>query len=67
MLKINNKNTRTTSDFVLVFLLLPLNIFHTFSAVSIVDFEQASISWASTLFQRFPVFCTYCVRLTKSH
>ena len=28
-----------------MFLLLTLNIFHTFSSVSIVDFEQANVSW----------------------
>ena len=30
MFKVNNKNTRTTYDVILVFLLLTLNIFHTF-------------------------------------
>ena len=33
------------NDVVLVFLLLTLNIFHTFSSVSIVDFEQVDVSW----------------------
>ena len=32
------------SDVVLVFLLLTLNIFHTFLSVSIVDFEQVNVS-----------------------
>ena len=40
MLKFNNKNTRTTS-----FLLLTLNIFHTFSRVSVVDIEQVNVSY----------------------
>ena len=26
-------------------MILTLNIFHTFSSVSIVDFEQANVSW----------------------
>ena len=33
------------SDVVLVFLLLILNIFHTFFSVSIVDFEQVNVCW----------------------
>ena len=33
------------TDVVLVFLLLTLNIFHNFSNVSIVDFEQVNITW----------------------
>ena len=32
-------------DVVLVILLLTLNIFRTFSSVSIVDFEQANQNW----------------------
>ena len=35
MFRVNNENTRTTS----------VNIFHTFSSVFIVDFEQVSVSW----------------------
>ena len=35
MFKVNNKNTKTTSN----------DIFHTFSSVSIVDFEQLNVSW----------------------
>ena len=31
-----------------VFLLLTLNIFHTFSSASIVDSEQVNVSWAET-------------------
>ena len=34
-----------TIDVVLVPLLLTLNISHTFSKVSIVDFEQVSVCW----------------------
>ena len=49
MFKVNNKNTKTTSnnviDVVLVFFLLTLNIFRIFSSVSIVDFEQVNVSW----------------------
>ena len=46
MFKVNNKNTRTTFiDVFLVFLLVTLNIFHTFSSISIVDFEQVNVSW----------------------
>ena len=51
MFKVNNKNTRTTSnDVVLMFLLLTFNIFHTFSSVSIVDFEQVNVTWAFSYF-----------------
>ena len=45
MFKVNIKNIRTTSDVVLVFLMLTLNIFHTFFSVSLVDFEQVNVSW----------------------
>ena len=48
--KCNDKNTRTTSlNVVLVFLLLTLNIFHFFSSVSIVDFEQVIVSWDESI------------------
>ena len=43
MFEVNSKNTRTTLN-VVVFLLLTLEIFHTFSSVSVVDFEQISVS-----------------------
>ena len=44
------KDQHDVIDFVLVFLLLTLNIFHTFfSSVSIVDFEQVNISWETLL------------------
>ena len=39
MFKINIKDSRTTPGVVLVSLMLTLNIFHTFSSVSIVNFE----------------------------
>ena len=50
MFKVNNKNTRTTSVTTSVasfccFLFWTLNIFHTFSRFSIVDFEQVNLSW----------------------
>ena len=32
-----------------MFLLLTLNIFHTFSTVFIVDFEQVNVSWVLTM------------------
>ena len=50
----NNRNTRkrfeicpklTINDVVLTFLLLTLNIFHTFSSASIAHFEQVNIRW----------------------
>ena len=44
MFKVNFKNTRTTSDIVLVLLLLTLNMFSTFSSVPIVEFEQVNVS-----------------------
>ena len=34
---------------VLVFLLLTLNIFHTFFSVSMVDYEQVNVWWVWTL------------------
>ena len=39
MLKVSNKK---------MFLLLTLNIFHTFSNVSLVDLEQVNDSWVTT-------------------
>ena len=41
MFKVNNKDN---IDAVLMLLLLTLNIFHTFFAVSIVDFEQVNFN-----------------------
>ena len=49
MFKVNNTNTPKkvfcVNDVVLVFLQLTLNMFRTFSSVSIVDFEQVNVSW----------------------
>ena len=36
---------QTKNDVVLMFLLLTLNIFHTFSTVILVDIEQVNVSW----------------------
>ena len=52
MFTVNHKNTskltiklqNDTTDVVLVFLLLTLNIFHTFSSLSIVDFDQLNVN-----------------------
>ena len=43
--KLAIKHQNDVTDVVLVFLLLTLNIFHKFSNVSIVDFEQVNITW----------------------
>ena len=49
----NNRNTeKNVNDIVVVFLLLTLNVFHTFFSVSIVDFEQVSICWVC--YEKFP-------------
>ena len=40
MFKVNNKDTKTTADVLLVSLLLTLNIFQASSIVSTVNFEQ---------------------------
>ena len=37
-------------DVSLIFLLLTLNIFHTFSSVCIVGFEQVNVSWDVVFF-----------------
>ena len=42
MFKVSNKNV---IDVILVFLLLTLNICHTFFSVSVIYFEQANVSW----------------------
>ena len=45
-IKTLEKGVKHVDDVVLLFLLLTLNIFHTFfSGVSIVDFEQVNVSW----------------------
>ena len=49
MFKVNNIDTRTTPDVVLVSLLLTLNIFHTLSSVPIVNFEHVNAYWAYCL------------------
>ena len=57
MFKVNKKKQqRNDFDVVLVFLLLTLNIFHNFSYVSTVHFEQVNVSWViskNTLYQFF--------------
>ena len=45
MFKADNKDT---NGVVLVSLLLTLNIFHTFSSVSIVNFEQVNTGWVNS-------------------
>ena len=49
MFKVNNKDTRTTSndvsDVVLVSLLLTWTYFTRFSSVSIVNFERVNVCW----------------------
>ena len=64
MFKVINKNIRARCEIcskvpiktpeqpvgdVLVSLLLTLNIFHTFSSVSIVNFEQINSSWVGVI------------------
>ena len=44
-LTIKTLNKHKKHDVVLVFLLLTLNIFHSFFSVSIVGFEQVKVSW----------------------
>ena len=41
--RVNHEND--VNGVVLVFLLLTLNIFHTFFSISIVEFEQVNVSW----------------------
>ena len=53
LLKVNNRNNKDTRKIVLVSLLLTLNIFHTFSSVSIVDFEHVMAGWDEVM----SVFC----------
>ena len=45
MFKINNSDTRTTSDVVMVSLLLTLNIFYAFCSIAFDDFKQLSFCW----------------------
>ena len=55
LFKVNNRSNRKTKKYetcpndVLVFLLLTLNIFHTFHVVSVIDFEQANVSWLQSI------------------
>ena len=44
MLKIT-RHENDVNDIVLVFLLLTLNVFHSFFSASIVDFEQVNVCW----------------------
>ena len=46
MLKIT-RHENDVNDIVLVFLLLTLNIFHSFFSASIVDFEQVNVCWVN--------------------
>ena len=46
------KHQNDAIDVVLVFLILPLNIFHTIFYFSIVEFEQVNVSWVGTFFFR---------------
>ena len=46
MLKVNDKNNNVI-DAILVSSLLTLNIFNTYSTVSIVDIEQVIVPWVS--------------------
>ena len=39
------KHQSDVNDLILVFLLLCLNLFHTFFSISIADFEQVNVSW----------------------
>ena len=49
----------------MVFLLLILNIFTHFSSISMIDFEQANISWDSGSFfaghKKFLLVIIYCL------
>ena len=56
MFKVNNKSIIQTL-IILVFLLLTLNIFHTFFSVFIIDFEQVNVNWVIIRPQRLR--CSY--------
>ena len=50
LFKLNYRNTRKSLVFdVVLLLLLTLNIFHMFSTVSIIGFEQVNVSWVTVL------------------
>ena len=51
-------------DVSLVSLLLTLNIFHNFSSVSIVNFEQVNISWVFILHWLFEIFMSSIIFIT---
>ena len=54
MFKVNKKHKNDVKDEVLVFLLLTLKIFHTFASnASLVDFQQANVSWNSCFVSKF--------------
>ena len=44
-LLVQSQKKKPVNDVLLVISLLTLNIFYTFSSVSIVDFEQTDVSW----------------------
>ena len=49
MFKVNNKNTRTSSDVVLVFFIVNFeHISHLVCSVSTVDVEQIIVSWVTS-------------------
>ena len=60
MLTVKNQNDDT--DIVLMFLLLILSIFHTFSSVSIVDFKQVNVRWVIS-FHAKGSFCPFLFHL----
>ena len=45
--RLQQKHQNDLIDIVLVFLLLTLNYFISFSSVSIVDFEEVNVSWVA--------------------
>ena len=49
MFKVNNKNTRSTSDVERC-----LKYFTTFSSVFVADFEQVNVSWVITTIEHKP-------------
>ena len=50
-----------------VFLLLTLNIFHTFFSISILDFEQVNVSWVVCFFHINPLSVTKIAKRTRIH
>ena len=52
LLKVNNKDTRTTPEVILVSLLLTLNKFHTLLYVSIVNFKHVIAGWEKNFEQK---------------